>query len=211
MAEKCRCISLHQFINFFCGNTEKGAISKKQLHLQWKQRNRFCLSSLLHNFHDTATKDIHSIMLSSEAPSHILQNKQSSRKFSMPFTPFCCFCLKFSGLFWDFFFVCFSWSLDVQISKERKLVLSLYETLWACAVCWVLQAIWAFEGGDIFSTGTSRSVFPFLVPVKRLDLLPHPLVTAPELAVQRQPPKCSPQRERNYGLEMHICLRAISL
>jgi len=88
---------------FFVEIRKEGAISEKQLHLQWKQRNHFCPFSPLHNFHDTATKDIHWIMLSSEAPSHISQNQQSSRKFNMLFTPFCCFCLKFPGLFWDSF------------------------------------------------------------------------------------------------------------
>lgn len=41
--------------------------------------------------------------------------------------------LNFQGYFEILF--CLSWSLDVQISKERKLVLSPSETLWACAVC----------------------------------------------------------------------------
>lgn len=109
---------------------KKGAISKKQLHLQLKQRNRSCPFAPRHNFHDTTTRDIHWIMLSSETPSHIPQNQQSSRKFSMLFTPFCCLCLKFPVLFC----FCFSWSFDVQISKERKLVLSPSETLSACAV-----------------------------------------------------------------------------
>jgi hypothetical protein len=40
--------------------------------------------------------------------------------------------------------------------------------------------------------------------VKRLDLLPPHLVTLPELAVQRQLLKYSPQKEGNDGLEMHI-------
>ena len=67
---------------------------------------------------------------------------------------------------------CFSWLLDVHISKERKLVCRLLRHFRPVLFLWVLQAIWAFERGDIFSTGTSKYIFPFLVLCEEAWLAP---------------------------------------
>ena len=86
---------------FFLWKYTKRCYVKETTSYAVEAKEPFWPFSPRHNFHDATTKVIHWIMLSSESLSHISQNQQSSRKLTMLFTPFCCFCLKFPGLFWD--------------------------------------------------------------------------------------------------------------
>lgn len=189
MAEKC--LYLHTSIyNFFVEIRKKKVLCpRNNSNCSWSNKTVFDL----HRGTIFMTLLLKTFTGSCCPPKHprIFHSTNSQVQYSVYFSlHFVVPALNFQGCFE--IICCFSWSLRS---------FAFWDTLGLCVFFLVLQAVWAFERGDIFSAGTSKYIFPFLVLCERLDLLPHHLVTLPELAVQRHLPKYSPQKERNDVLK----------